>query len=212
MRRTTSRTVLGAVAVVTVLALGVGCTSGGEDPEPTDGGSSTSSTGEPEPEGLTSEDLSAELLAAGEQAADAEPLGSATAAVPGGNGELTVDVLAVQRNEASTTVVMRWTGTDGVNVSQRTPWYDSPRNRGGSRNLYLVEPTVSKSRYLPLSFDQTQQIAGIQCACPDLTMKLGGSEGVYLTATYAALPPEATTVDLMANDGWLTITGLPVGD
>ena len=58
---------------------------------------------------------------------------------------------------------------------------------------------------------QTQQIAGVQCACPDLVMHLGEDEEVMVTATYPALPPEATSVDLVANDGWLTIPDLPVG-
>jgi hypothetical protein len=208
--------VAGGALVVTALLLVAGCSAlGGDEPDPGDPTGTedpTGSTGEPTDDRPGSEDLSAELLAASKEQTEAEPVGSATAEVPGKSGEeLTVDVMSVTRNEASTTVLMRLTGTDGTTINHRDPWYDSPRNRGGSRTLYLVDPDVSKSRYLPLSFDQTQQIAGVQCACPDLVMHLDEDEEVMVTATYPALPPEATSVDLVANDGWLTIPDLPVG-
>lgn len=202
------------VVVLAALSLAVGCSvTGGGDPDPTDTSAPdpTGSTEAPD-EGLTTEDLSAELFAASQAQVDAEPIGSATAEVPAAGGELTVEVLAVTRNAASTTVQMRLTGTDGVVLNGRDPWYDSVRNRGEARTLYLVDPTTSQSRYLPLSFDQVQQIAGVQCACPDLVIRLGETEEVLVTATYPPLPPETTTVDLVANDGWLTVSGLPVGD
>jgi hypothetical protein len=205
------------VVVLAALSLAVGCSmTGGDDPEPDPTGTSApdpSGSSEAPDEGPTTEDLSAELFAASQAQVDAEPVGSATAAIPSAAGaELTVDVLAVTRNEASTTVQLRLTGTDGTLLNGRDPWYDSVRNRGEARTLYLVDPTVSKSRYLPLSFDQAQQIAGVQCACPDLVIHLGETEEVLVTATYPPLPPETTTVDLVANDGWLTVSGLPVGD
>lgn len=186
---------------------------GGDDPEPT-GPDRTSGSGagteQPTQEGLTPEALSAEILETSEQMADAEPVATVTATFPAaGNPELTVDVLSVRRNETSTTVLMRWTGPAAATVSANEPWYDSVRNRGGTRNLYLVDPAVTKSRYLPLSFEQAQQIGPVQCACPDLVMQLG-DDGIVVSSTYAALPPEVETVDLVANDGWLTLTGIPV--
>lgn len=187
---------------------------GRSDPDPTGpDGTSGPSTQEPtEAEGVRPEVLSAEILEASAAMADAEPVASVTTTFPAaGNPELTVDVLSVRRNESSTTVLMRWTGPADAAISANEPWYDSVRNRGGTRNLYLIDPAVTQSRYLPLSFDQVQQIGPVQCACPDLVMRLG-ADGILVSSTYAALPPEVETVDLVANDGWLTLTDIPVQD
>lgn len=192
------------VGVLTALLLS-GCgLFGGDDPEPTASGSgSATSGGGDEPSGPTPEELSQEVLDQARAQEEAPAIGSGSADITG--TQVTVDVVSVQRADDATTVTMRVSGSEGVNIGVgefRDLMYTGVNS---ARTLYLVDPGGSGTRYLPLQFDDYREM----CLCPVFPLELG-PEPQTVTAVYPPLPPETTTVDLVVNDTSLSITGLPV--
>ncbi len=192
-----------AAGVLLAVLLG-GCTGGGDEPDPTETTSGTDGGGgEQTPSGPTPEELSAQVLDAAAEQAEAQPLASGSGTSAGGN-QVTIDVLAVERVEGATLVRMRVSGSEGALGPSdfRGARYDGIVF---ARTLYLVDPTVTATRYLPLQFDDYREA----CACPYFPLA-NGSEAQVVTALYPELPAEVTTVDLDAN-GFLSVTGIPVG-
>ncbi|MCY7394720.1 MAG: hypothetical protein LH468_00990 [Nocardioides sp.] len=200
------KTLAVAVLGATLLA---GCGMFGTgDPDPsgtgTDGGTSTGTT-TAEPQGPTPEELSEQVLAAAGEGERAPAIGTGTGTTAG-QAELTIEVTAVERIAAGTLVRMRFSGTPGDNIGGPadfgTPKYQTLYF---ARSLYLIDPAVTKTRYLPLQFEDYREA----CTCPHSPLELG-SEPQTVTAIYPPLPETVTTVDLVAN-GFLTVAGLPVG-
>ena len=199
-----------AVKTLAVAVLGAsllaGCGmfgTGDPDPDPTstDGGTGTESSA---PEGPSPEDLAEEVFAAAEQADSAAVIGSGSG-VTTGQTQVTIEVTAVERSEDSTVVRMRLSGV-GTGLGGPAGFGNSKYDGiSFARTLYLVDPTVTRTRYLPLQFTDYREA----CLCPYFPMELG-AEPQSVTAVYPPLPDTVTTVDLVAND-FLTVTGLPVG-
>jgi hypothetical protein len=198
----TCATRVAGLALAAALALG-GCsvTSDDEQPGPDGAASPTRSAAA---DRRTPEQLSAQVLDAAEQAvAGAKPIGSATGETRGGT-TLTIDVLSVDPVTDGTLVTMRFSG-DGSGLAGPAGFADKRYNtQEFARTLALVDRTVTKSRYLPLQFDDYREA----CTCPVLQMELG-AEPQTVTALYPPLPEGVTTVDLVAND-IVTVEGLPV--
>ncbi|MCY7394723.1 MAG: hypothetical protein LH468_01005 [Nocardioides sp.] len=205
MRATTT---LGTALLVATLLGGCGMFGTGDpDLKPTGTGTGAGSgTEQPAPEGPTPEELSEQVLAAADQAEQAPAIGTGTGTTAG-QIELTIDVTSIERRTDSTLVRMRFTGSEGDSIGGPAD-FGSAKFNGLSfaRTLYLVDPTVTKSRYAPLQFEDYRQA----CLCPYFPLEVGSTPQT-VTAVYPPLPDTVTTVDLVAND-FLTVTGLPVGN
>lgn len=199
MTRTTVRLGAGLLAA----ALLTGCSLGGDDePGPTRSGATPSASASAP--GKSPEQLSAEVLDAAAAADEAEPIGSASGTTRG-KTELTIDVLSIEPVTDGTLVTMRFSG-DGSGLAGPSGFADERYDAANfGRTLYLVDRTVTKSRYLPLQFEDYREA----CTCPVLQMELGSTPQT-VTALYPPLPDGVTTVDLVAND-ILTVKGLAVG-
>lgn len=197
------KTLTVAVLAGTLLA---GCgLFGTSDPDPTDSGGGGTGTGTPTPDGPSPQELSEEVLAAAEQADQAAAIGTGTGTTRG-RTEVTIDVTAVERGTDATLVRMRISGTDGGSIAGPAGFGNSKFDGiSFARTLYLVDPTVTKTRYLPLQFTDYREA----CLCPYFPFEVGATPQT-VTAVYPPLPGTVTTVDLVAND-FLTVTGLPVG-
>lgn len=194
-----------ALALAAVLGL-AGCT----DDTPSDPPTSESATSEAEEtvtaDGPTPEELSQLVHDAAEAQDGAPALGSATGTLAGGQS-LTVEVLAVERQEASTLVRMRWTSPTMFDIGF-SDFYDLRRegsNVNFARTLFLEDPTTAGLRWLPLLFEDYRSA----CTCPYFPLEVG-PEPQVVTAVYPALPAGTTTVDLRVNRSGLVVTGLPV--
>lgn len=191
-----------AAGVLLAVLLG-GCTGGGDDPEPTNGESSQGG-GEETPSGPSPEELSAQVLDAAAAQEDAPVLASGTGTTNGGNS-VTIDVVGVERIEGATLVRMRFSG-DVADLGGPSQFGNERyRTVEFARTLYLVDNAVTKTRYLPLQFDDYREA----CACPYFPLE-NGADPQTVTALYPELPPEVTTVDVVANE-FLTVSGVPVG-
>lgn len=195
-----------AVAVIGAALLG-GCgLFGGEGPDPDPTGSrGGTGTASPQPSGPTPEELSQQVLDAAEEKEQATALGSGTGTTDGGV-DLTIEVTAVERVTEGTLVTMRFAGAGGGALGGPahfgTSRYDTVTF---ARTLYLVDPAVTATRYLPLQFTDYRE----GCLCPHFPLEVG-AQAQTVTALYPPLPETVTTVDLVANE-FLTVTGLPVG-
>lgn len=205
MRRTTpvARALTALLALVAAGTL-AGCSGTPDDEKP--GPTASSASSSPTPSGRTPEQLSAEVLAAAASEAEAaRPIGSASGETKG-RTRLTIDVLAIEPVSAGTLVTMRFSGEGAAGLAGPAGFADERYGaQSFARTLALVDRTVTKSRYLPLQFDDYREA----CACPALAMKIG-AQGQTVTALYPPLPQGVATVDLEAND-ILTVEGLPVG-
>ncbi len=209
------RTTRTAVAVVlsTTLSAGLlaGCGMfGRSDPEPT-GTDDTARTdpggngGEEEPTGPTPQEISEQLISTTvERDDDAPAVATATGADAGG-AAVTLDVVSVQRLEDSTLVTFRLSGDPGTSLAGPggfgTAEHDS---LNFARTLYLVDDTVTLTRYLPLQFDDYRPA----CTCPYMPFELSATPQTF-TALYPALPDGVATVDLAASD-MVTVADAPV--
>ncbi len=199
MTRTALR--IGTAALATALL--TGCSLGADDePGPTRSGATPSATASTP--GTSPDQLSAEVLDAAAAAEEVEPIGSATGTTRG-KTELTIDVLSIEPVTEGTLVTMRFSG-DGSGLAGPAGFADERHKAMNfGRTLYLVDRTVTKSRYLPLQFEDYREA----CTCPVLQMELGSAPQT-VTALYPPLPDGVETVDLVAND-ILTVKGLTVG-
>ncbi|MGL5818191.1 MAG: hypothetical protein ACRCYR_11545 [Phycicoccus sp.] len=198
MRATTT---VGAVAALVAAALLSGCSfTPDEEPGPTRSGATASSS----PTGKTPEQLSAEVLEAAATAAEeARPIGSASGKTRGGT-TLTLDVLSIEPVAAGTLVTMRFSGK-GSGLAGPAGFADERYDAMSfARTLYLADRTVTKSRYLPLQFEDYREA----CTCPMFPMELG-AEPQTVTALYPPLPDGVTRVDVVAND-IVTVKDVPV--
>jgi len=194
-----------AVAVLTgTLLAGCGMFGTGDpDPDPTGSGDGTG-TESPTPEGPSPEELSEEILAAAGEAEQAAAIGTGTGTTAG-QTEVTIDVTAVERRTDATVVRMRISGTDGDSIAGPAGFGNSKFDGVNfARTLYLVDPTVTQTRYLPLQFTDYREA----CLCPYFPFEVGATPQ-SVTAVYPPLPATVTTVDLVAND-FLTVSGLPI--
>ena len=123
-----TRTLRTAPAVAAALLVLAGCTVG-DDTTPEDGSSTGAAaapgatTGEDEqPEGLSSEEISAELLDRGDALAEREPVATVEAEVPltPADAVLTLDVIEVVAT-ASGTVGCRCPACTGTTTRRRSP-------------------------------------------------------------------------------------------
>lgn len=196
---------LAVTALAGTLLAGCGLFGTGDpDPDPTGSGGGGTGTESPAPEGPSPEELAGEVFAAAEQVEQAPAIGTGSGTTAG-QTQLTIDVTAVERTEDATLVRMRFSGT-GTGLG-------GPSGFGTSKyatitfanTLYLVDPTVTATRYLPLQFTDYREA----CLCPHFPLELG-TDAQSVTAVYPPLPDTVTTVDLVASD-FLTVTGLPVG-
>jgi hypothetical protein len=196
-----------AVAVLGASLLG-GCgLLGDDDPSADPGGSASgggSATSSPTPSGPDPAELSEEVLAAAEAEQQAPALGSGTGTTAGGT-DLTIEVTAVERVSEGTLVTMRFSGTEGGNLGGPAGFGNERyETQNFARTLYLVDPAVTRTRYLPLQFEDYRE----GCLCPYFPLAVG-AEPQTVTALYPPLPPEVSTIDVVAND-FLTVSGLPV--
>ncbi len=195
--------------VVPLMAIGLvsGCWGGdGDDPpEEAPNGSSSESS---EPEGPSPEELSQQVLDAAVSASSgATPIGTATGTTKGGQ-LLTVDVLSIRRTDDGTLVTLRMSGEETYNlgIGLTTERYASINF---AQALFLEDPTVTKTRFLPLQFDDERTGRGARCACPYIPLEIG-PEPQTVTALYPELPAEVTTVTVHAADTEISIPSLPV--
>ncbi len=205
MTASRTRRALAVGALSTLVLSGCGLFGTG-DPDPTGSGTDSgegTATGEAGPGGPTPEELSLEVLDQARAQEEAPAIGTGSADITG--TQVTIDVVSVLRADDATTVTMRISGSEGVSLGVgefRSIMY---RGLNSARTLYLVDPTVSMTRYLPLQFDDYREM----CVCPVFPLELG-TAAQTVTAVYPPLPAETTAVDLVLNDTSLSITGLPV--
>lgn len=201
-----------ALAVAAGLAL-PGCTIGSAGPSE----DASSAAAEPVPSGSASgdggagtggdgpspEELSAEVLDAGEAWAQREPLASAT--VDSRDDVLTLDVLSLTRTDGATVADVRL-GADREFVVD-LDLFESGRFASVSfiRDLAL-DDTDGGVRYRPLSFNDGRAA----CLCPYLPLGLG-PDPQTLVAVFPELPADVDTVDLRFSDV-VVVEDVPVAD
>lgn len=213
---------LRAAALLAGLVLLTGCTDDAQEPPSTPAGSSSpgstteegsaSQTEEPTSKGPSSDELSAQVLDAAQASAEVEAIGAGTADMPFASGEpsgdeLTLEVLSVTRAQATTLVRMRvsTTGEPFFVTPQALARPTGPRSLSFSHDFVLEDPTVTKTRYLPLQFEDHR----VACVCPYHPIEVGPQPQIISTL-YPALPAEVTTVTLQVGRTKLTIANLPV--
>jgi hypothetical protein len=198
----------GAVLVLVGSLALTGCTDDTPSDPPGTSASSGSSDGETtaRPDGPSPQELSEQILAAADEAAQAPAIGSATGALSAGD-LLTMEVLAVQRLDDATFVQMRWSAPELVNPGflDVTDLRRQADSLDFARTLFLEDPTGSGQRLLPLQFTDYRSA----CTCPLLPIE-AGPDPQLVTAVYPALPAGTTTVDLRLNRSEIVVTGLPV--
>lgn len=218
MTRTGRLACLVTGAVIGSLAWG-GCTFEGSDPGPDPSDSSPVSAGESstasdEPENppssqppvgdVSPDELSADLLASGQQSEAA--VVSVSAVVEPTDVETTLDVLEVRRIEAGTLVRIRLTAAEVYNIGPTTFAGDRFGTLNFIRDLYLDDP-ASGTRLLPLQFEDYREA----CVCPYKPLELG-PEPTVVTAVFDVLPEAATSVSVSLADSGLIAADVPVDD
>lgn len=189
----TSRIAAAAAAVSFLLA---GCTVGGDTPDdPATTGAEAApvaSATEEQPEGLSSEEISAELLDRGEALAEREPLASVEAEVPltPAAAVLTLDVVEVVATPSGTVVDMRVTAPGPVTPQSGTFSAEEFVNPEYIADIDLVDPTTEETLRPVLAAE-----GGRWCQCSTIPGGLG-TEPTPLTATFPVLDEATTTVDI----------------
>lgn len=186
MRITTStRRALGAGALVLALA-GIGACTGGDKPDA--GGSKTSSAA---PKGDTVRDAANGVLAF----STSDPVTSTTGTIPvSGKAQAAakVDVISLTRGNASTVVLMKLTSADEATVA------DGIFNDDGvGQSIDGVNLVVGDQKFFPGEFRYGKELLAANCTCTELIRKVG-PEGVWLSASFEALPAgaQAATLDI----------------
>lgn len=193
-----TRTLRTAPAVAAALLVLAGCTVG-DDTTPEDGSSTGAAaapgatTGEDEqPEGLSSEEISAELLDRGDALAEREPVATVEAEVPltPADAVLTLDVIEVVATASGTVVDMQVTAPGPVTPQSGTFSAQEFVNPEYIADIDLLDPTAQETLRPVLAAE-----GGRWCQCSTIPGGLGPVP-TPLTATFPALDESTTTVDI----------------
>lgn len=188
MRRAGAVLVVASVGLVLATA---GCTDDGPRPAASSDPASRGTAGARQ--GPAPAELSAQVLTAAAEQETAPAVASGSLTFTTG-ATLRIDVLSLTRVPSGTLLTMRWSGAGSLAPGA----FRDARYSGiySARTLYLVDATVSRSRYLPLQFQDYREM----CVCPYFPLQLGpGPQTV--TALFPALPSQVTSVDIVANEG-----------
>lgn len=192
-----TRTARTAAALVLASSLLAGCTEGAADSDSgsTGSGGGTSGSvdagGEP-PEGLTSEEISARLLDAGEALAEREPVATVEAEVPltPAAGVLTLGVIEVVASPTGTVVDMQVTATQPVTAQSGTFSAQQFVNPEYIADIDLVDPGAQETLRPVLAAE-----GGRWCQCSAIPNSLS-TVPTPLTAVFPTIDEATTTVDI----------------
>lgn len=186
--------------VVASVLLG-GCTAGGDDPEDV-GNAGTSDApgasagaapvGSEEPDALTSEEISAQVLDQGEAFGDREPLATVQAEVPlsPADAVLTLDIVEVVASSTGTVLTMRVSAPQPVTAVRETFSAQRFVNPEYIDDIDLVDAGAQET-LRPIAAAE----GGRWCQCSVIPSSIS-SVPTPLSATFPALDEATSTVDV----------------
>lgn len=195
-----TRTTLGATAAL-VLALAA-CTDGSEPPSGTGATSGSTSgsgsgSGSTQPQEGSVRSLAASVL----QVAQSEPVATVQGTVKDGteSSPATAEVIQLTADANSSTLLFRITTPE--KFSPDTAFFEADKNGNSIDGVTL---TVGEKKYYPGIYRYSAAELAQNCTCTELIRSLG-PEGVWLSASFEALPADTSQAKL-------TIPGFPATD